>query len=63
MGRPLIDIPDYVIGAMKDYANREEMDVDEAYTRLLVEKLQDEGILPPGDIPSGGGDDTDSDDL
>lgn len=51
MARPNIDLDRYVIGGMRDYADREGIEVDEAYRRFLTERLQAEGILP-GDSDS-----------
>lgn len=61
MGRPNIDIPQYIIGGMRDYAEREGIERDEAYVRFLGEKLQEEGVLPPGTIPQGDGEDENED--
>lgn len=50
MARPNIDIPQFLHGAAKDYADREELTVNEAYITILSEKLICEGVLPDYNI-------------
>ena len=45
MPRPNVDIPNLLIGGVKDYARREDISQDEAYTELLRIGLEEEGIL------------------
>lgn len=45
MPRPNIDIPNLIKGGVKDYARREDISQDEAYTELLRLGLEEEGIL------------------
>lgn len=45
MPRPNVDIPNLIKGGVKDYARREDIDQDDAYTKLLRIGLEEEGIF------------------
>lgn len=45
MPRPNHDLPSYLIGGVKDYARREDINVDEAHSQLLAYALQKAEII------------------
>ena len=44
MSRPQIDLPKYLIGGVDDYANREDMDRDEAWKQIVRRGLEVEQV-------------------
>lgn len=59
MGRPYIDIPGFIIAAMQDAADDEDVEVSELYYQWLGERLQERGDLPDGELPPLNRDDED----
>ena len=45
MPRPNHDISNLLLGGIRDYANREDVTVDEAHADLLARGLRDVGIM------------------
>lgn len=45
MARPNVDIPNYLIGGVKDYADENDISRDEAHAQLLKKSLSDAGII------------------
>ena len=45
MPRPNHDLPNLLLGGIKDYARREDISRDEAHADLLARGLRDVGIL------------------
>lgn len=45
MARPHVDIPYYIIGGVKDYAEKHDLSRDEAHAKLLREGLVADGIF------------------
>lgn len=55
MPRPNHDISNLLLGAVKDYAEEQDLSPEEAHSELLRSALEAEGIICSGD----GGDDRD----
>lgn len=45
MVRPTHDLPNLLVGGVRDYAEREGIEPEEAHARLLKRSLRDVGIL------------------
>lgn len=45
MPRPNHDLPNLLLGGIKDYADREDVTVDEAHADLLARGLEDVDIM------------------
>lgn len=46
MARPMIDIPKFLIGAVDDFAEREDIDRDEAWEQIVSIGLSVENVEP-----------------
>lgn len=44
MSRPKIDLPKYIIGGVDDYANREDLDRNEAWKHIIRRGLNVEEV-------------------
>lgn len=44
MSRPQIDLPKYIIGGVDDYANREDLDRNEAWKQIILKGLSVEEV-------------------
>lgn len=51
MGRPYMDIPGFIVAAMQDAAEDQDVDISVLYYRWLGERQQDEGYIPDGELP------------
>jgi hypothetical protein len=46
-----MDIPGFIVAAMQDAAEDQDVDISVLYYRWLGERLQDEGYIPDGELP------------